>query len=212
MIAALFVQEGGCYSGLEGVDAWPESRDARLYPGPHPVVAHHPCQRWGKFYFGSPLTVARTGVRKKMGDDNGCFEAALAAVKKWGGVIEHPWGSKAWAHFGINRPNRRGGWERASLLDGGWTCCVEQGQYGHYARKPTMLYAFGIDPPELRWGKTEAKFDPEVIARLGIKKARRIGEVSFKGGGVDSTARIHTPIEFRDLLIAMARSAKVSNE
>ena len=80
LVATLFVQEKGCYSGLPGVDAWPKSRDARLYAGPWPVVAHPPCQRWGKMWFGQPLMVKRTGVRKKKGDDGGCFAAALAAV------------------------------------------------------------------------------------------------------------------------------------
>ena len=43
-VAALFVEKGGCYYGLNGVDPWPAGRDARLYNGPHPVVAHPPCQ------------------------------------------------------------------------------------------------------------------------------------------------------------------------
>jgi hypothetical protein len=208
MVAALYVQEGGSYYGLPDIDPWPQSRDARKYLGPSPVVAHPPCQRWGKFWFGSPLTVARTGIRKKLGDDGGCFEAALASVRQWGGVLEHPWGSHAWKHFGLTVPGRAGGWIEADAL-GGWTCCVEQGQYGHYARKPTLLYAFGARTPELKWGKTEARLDPELIARVGLKKAKRIGELSVRGGGVDSTARIHTPTPFRDLLIDMAKSCHV---
>ena len=39
LVAALFVQEGGAYYGQPGVDPWPESRDARAYAGPWPVVA-----------------------------------------------------------------------------------------------------------------------------------------------------------------------------
>jgi hypothetical protein len=35
----------------------------------------------------------------------------------------------------------------------------------------------------------------------------RAGELAFKGGGVNSTARIHTPTAFREILIGMARSA-----
>lgn len=34
MIAALFVQKGGVYWDLPGVDPWDEERDARLYAGP----------------------------------------------------------------------------------------------------------------------------------------------------------------------------------
>lgn len=48
MIAALYVETDGAYFGLPGVDPWDEARDARKYAGPHPVVAHPPCQRWGK--------------------------------------------------------------------------------------------------------------------------------------------------------------------
>ena len=40
MLAALFVETNGCYWDLPGVDPWDIIRDARLYPGPFPVVAH----------------------------------------------------------------------------------------------------------------------------------------------------------------------------
>lgn len=205
MIAALFVQECGCYYGLPNVDPWPESRDARAYAGPHPVVAHPPCQRWGKMYFGQPLTVKLTGKRKILGDDDGCFEAALAAVRRFGGVLEHPEQSKAWQHFGLIEPPRNGGWIVADW-QGGWTCCVEQGRYGHYARKPTWLYAVGCDLPSLDWGKGRPRLDPAIIERMGFKRAQKLGEVGGRGGGTDSSPRIHTPAQFRDLLIGMAES------
>lgn len=60
-------------------------------------------------WFGQPLTVKRTGQRKTLGDDGGCFESALASVRRFGGVIEHPWGSLAWPHFGLTTPGRGGG-------------------------------------------------------------------------------------------------------
>jgi hypothetical protein len=47
MIAALYVETDGAYFGVPGVDPWDEARDARRYAGPHPIVAHPPCQRWG---------------------------------------------------------------------------------------------------------------------------------------------------------------------
>lgn len=209
MIAALFVQTGGSYFGLAGIDPWDETRDARLYSGPHPVVGHPPCQRWGRMYFGQPLTVKRTGKRKKLGDDGGCFAAMLAAARKYGGVLEHPKDSKAWAYFGLYEPPVGGGWVMADKL-GGWTCCVEQGRYGHYARKPTWLLVYGVareDLPELDWGVSEARYDPKVVARMGLARAKRLGEVDARGGGTDSTPRIRTPPLFRDLLIRIARSA-----
>lgn len=208
MIAALYVSPTGSYAGLDGVDLWDQARDARLYDGPWPVVAHPPCQRWGKFWAGQPLWIKRTGERKIKGDDGGCFKAALDAVRRWGGVLEHPWGSHAWPHFGLNTPPRAGGWIAADF-EGGWTCCVEQGRYGHYARKPTLLYAVGVDLPDLDWGKSEHRIPQWAIDRYGLAYCKRAGELAFKGGGRDSAPRIGTPKPFRDLLIGMARSADV---
>jgi len=212
-IAALYVEQGGAYWNLEGVDPWDEARDARLYAGPYPVVAHPPCQRWGKFFAGQPLFIKRTGIRKEKGDDGGCFVSALAAVRQWGGVLEHPEHSHAWAHFGFNKPPRHGGWVAADYLGGGrfgWTCCVEQGRYGHHARKPTWLYAVDTARPELDWGKSEMRLDPEIVERIGLERAKRRGEVAAKGGGVDSAPRIGTPAPFRDLLLSIARTAHQS--
>ena len=218
-IAALFVETGGSYFGLNGVDPWDEARDARKYAGPWPVVAHPPCQRWGRFWAGQPLWIARTGERKTKGDDGGCFAAAFAAVREWGGVLEHPEGSHAWVHFGLNKPPRKGGWVSADLDGyippghrGGWTCCVEQGQYGHYARKPTWLLVYGPERgelPELRWGKSEPSFPQWAIDRYGLAYCKRAGELAFKGGGKDNHHRIGTPTPFRDLLISMVQSVPV---
>jgi len=207
MIAALYVEKNGCYFGIDGIEPWDEERDARRYAGPWSVVAHPPCQRWGKFWAGQPLHIKRTGERKVKGADEGCFAAALYAVRTWGGVLEHPEGSHAWAHFGLNEPPREGGWVAADFR-GGWTCCVEQRGYGHYARKPTWLYANGVELPELKWGKSERQLDPAVVARMGLKRAIRLGEADRGGGGRDSAPRIGTPAEFRDLLILIASSRK----
>jgi len=208
MIAALFVSANGPYFGLDNVDPWDAERDARQYSGPYPVVAHPPCQRWGKMWAGSPKHIARTGKRKIKGDDGGCFKAALAAVRQFGGVLEHPYGSHAWPHFGLKRPPRSGGWIQADEY--GWTCCVEQGRYGHYARKPTYLYAVGCNLPELNWGIGEANYPEWAIEKYGLKKVKRMGEMAFKGGGVDSKIRIYTPALFQSVLINMASSVTIS--
>lgn len=215
MISALYVQKDGAYFGLHGVDPWDECRDARKYAGPWPVVAHPPCQRWGKFWAGQPLHISKTGQRKVKGDDEGCFAAALRSVREWGGVLEHPEGSHAWEYFGLNKPPRNGGWiwaDGGSYIPdgvrGGWTCCVEQGRYGHYARKPTWLLAYGMerrDLPELRWGRSEPAFPQWALERYGLAKCKRAGELAFQGGGKDSGPRIGTPPEFLELLLGLAR-------
>ena len=202
MIAALFVETNGCYFGLPDVDPWDQARDARLYAGPHPVVAHPPCQRWGRFWHGSP----RKPHQFKLGDDEGCFEAALAAVREWGGVLEHPADSHAWARFDLNRPDRRCEWVAADW-QGGWTCYVDQAHYGHGAKKPTWLYAAHVDPPLLDMRRVAQRLDPVVLARHGYAVARRRGLVSLVGGKDKTAKRNATPHEFRDLLLGIARSA-----
>jgi hypothetical protein len=201
-VAALYVEPAGCYAGLPGVDPWPESRDARAYAGSQPVVAHPPCQRWGRFWHGS----TRKPHQFKLGEDGGCFAAALAAVRRWGGVLEHPADSRAWAVFGLNTPDRSGGWVNADF-EGGWTCYVEQGHYGHLSRKGTWLYACKVELPSLRWGVGEQRLHPVALERYGYAKARRIGMMAMVGGKDKTAIRNATPPEFRDVLLAIARTA-----
>lgn len=201
-VAALYVETDGCYFGMPHVDPWDERRDARLYDGPLPVVAHPPCQRWGRFWHGS----TRKPHQHELGDDGGCFSAALAAVRKWGGVLEHPADSRAWAHFGLKAPPRGGGWIAADF-EGGFTCYVEQGFYGHASRKPTWLYASGVDLPSLHWGRGEQRIPQWMIDRYGYEKARRIGVVAMVGGKDKTRIRNATPGPFRDLLISIAETA-----
>lgn len=203
-VAALYVETNGAYFGLPGVEPWDQARDARLYDGPHPVVAHPPCQRWGDMWMGSPLVIARTGLRKKLGDDGGCFAAALAAVRKFGGVLEHPEGSRAWEFFGLNKPPREGGWIMADW-EGGWTCRVEQVAYGHVVRKSTWLYAAGCELPSLQWGVDPRKLPSMVQPSKARVAAGRTPSVNAHG--VPDRLRVHTPAPFRDVLLGMARSA-----
>ena len=202
-IAALYVETGGSYFGLPGVDPWDEARDARQYPGPHPVVAHPPCQRWGRFWSGNPTQQPRL----KKGDDNGCFAAALASVREFGGVLEHPEASHAWSAFGLNKPPKTGGWIAADFM-GGWTCCVEQGHYGHLSRKATWLYAYGVDLPELIWGPSSVDLR---VAGAGFHSKAERDAARLAGNAarnqLPTKLRNVTPAPFRDLLISMARSA-----
>lgn len=201
-IAALYVAKGGAYWNLDGVEPWDEARDARLYAGPWPVVAHPPCERWGRYWFGGPS--AR--VRRIKGDDGGCFAAALASVRRWGGVLEHPAASSAWSHFGLNAPPHKGGWIAADF-QGGWTCHVEQGAYGHRARKATWLYAVGVDLPSLRWGGAPGDFvrlDEGFHSTEERRRAVRTGACQR----LSKKQRTATPPPFRELLLSMARSVR----
>lgn len=193
MIAALFVETNGCYSGIPGVDPWDKARDARLYAGPHPVVAHPPCQLWTRF---AHVNFARWGgEHNRPGNDMGCFASAVSSVRQWGGVLEHPAHSDAWRAYGLAAP-RAIGWQ---YVDDGWVCEVWQSAYGHRASKATWLYYCGrAIPPAMRWTRRAGTHQIGFHDQRG--KARNKPTVSGKAASA-------TPIEFRDLLLSIARTA-----
>ena len=197
MIAALFVHRGGVYWDLPDVDPWDESRDARLYAGPWPVVAHPPCSRWCRL---AGLVEARWG--HKRGEDGGCFASALASVRRWGGVLEHPAYSDAWATFSLPIPSRSGGWQRGFC--GGWSCHVEQSRYGHPAKKATWLYAYGTDLPTLSWGS-----DPDTKSTALVSWCGNHVSTGETRPRVGKSAASATPLAFRDVLLGIARSVRV---
>ena len=205
LIAALCVETDGCYFGLPGVDPWDKARDAREYDGPHPVVCHPECQRWGRFWHGS----TRKPHQFELGDDGGLFMSCLISVHLYGGVIEHPAESRAWGFFGLPIPVKGAGWSEPDQY-GGRSCYVEQVHYGHPARKATYLYAIGIyfEAFDLIWDRTRAVVPQWMIDRYGEAKARKIGVVAMMGGKDKQAKRNRTPLPFRDLLIAMARSVR----
>lgn len=196
-IAALYVDPRGHYAGLPGVELWDEKRDARGYRGPYPVVAHPPCSRWCRL---AGLVEARWGHER--GEDGGCFEHALDAVRTWGGVLEHPAYTDAWRAYGLPRPHPYGGWQRG--LCGGWVAHVEQARYGHQARKATWLYAYGTDePPGMEWGVSAAGANLALVSNCG----NRIPLTDSRRRLIKREAFI-TPLEFRDVLLGIARSSR----
>lgn len=194
-VAALFVQPDGCYSSLAIVDAWPESRDARKYTGPFPVVAHPPCQLWGAL---ACVNFKRWGgEHNRPGNDGGCFASALRSVVQWGGVLEHPAKSRAFAAHGIPKPVGKG-WVRVGLHE--WVCEVWQSAYGHRANKATWLFYSGDVPPfELRWERPRG--------------THQVGRYDRRGKGANkptlSKAEANaTPLDFRDALIRLAVASR----
>jgi hypothetical protein len=197
-VAALYVEKDGAYYGLDGVDPWDEERDARGYAGPYPVVAHPPCQKWCQL---APLNASRIDGYL-VGDDGGCFASALAAVRKWGGVLEHPALSYAWPAHDLPAPQGTGGWTRA-FWDEGWVTEVSQVAYGHEARKRTWLYYVGdVAPPALDWREPPATMQ---VSAFGLTRGTPT-RWTYKTS-LDKGKSKYTPEAFRDVLLSMARSA-----
>jgi hypothetical protein len=113
--------------------------------------------------------------------------------------------SKAWDAFGLTKPPRGGGWVSSGAL--GATCYVEQGFYGHLSRKPTWLFAAHHNWLDLKWGVGKQRLHPIALEKHGYAKARRIGMMAMVGGKDKTKIRNATPPEFRDMLLAVARTA-----
>jgi hypothetical protein len=190
MIAALFVARGGAYWELDGVDAWDDRRDARLYDGDMRVVAHPPCSSWCQL---ARLNEKRWG--RKVGDDGGCFESALRSVLRCGGILEHPAETIAWKAHGLPRPTH-GCWTRWGLLGDAWVTEVQQGAYGHSARKRTWLLAVSEDEPRaMNWSTPAPKATVSFLRNHGGGRLQRLTKKQAKA----------TPVAFRDALLSIAR-------
>jgi len=159
---------------------WDETRDATRWPGGAPVIAHPPCAQWARL--------------RKFARENQETKAhalyALAQVRRWTGVLEHPIGSTLWSAAKLPRPGE---------LDdhGGFTLVVDQFWFGHPAQKRTWLYVCGIAPADV----------PPIPFKLGypthfIKPSRA------RRGSAPTTGRRFregTPPDFAQWLIELAR-------
>ena len=171
MIAALHVESRGVYAGLPDVDLWDRDRDARTYAGPWPVVAHPPGARWGRSWGGHPTQQPRL----VLGDDEGCFAAALDAMRRHGGVLEPPEASPAWT--GLRTPHatesRR---VVVTAWQGEWTCCVEKDTTGTAPARPqggTQWAASCLAPANATQAAVKAWYSPKAAGFIGHENLRK---------------------------------------
>ena len=170
-VAALYIDPRGPYPRMAGVDCWDEARDARLYAGPWPVVAHPPCGPWSSL---------RTLSRETTAD---CATRAVEQVRMFGGVLEHPQGSKLWEACGLPDP-----------------FVVDQCDFGHVARKRTWLYIVGGTPGPLPVRRVPTHW----CSGVHTPGARGKPPAGIKICSAQQRRR--TPPAFAEWLVAIARS------
>jgi len=192
-VAALYIDPRGPYPSMPGVECWDEKRDACLYDGPHPVVAHPPCGPWGKLrhLYG--------------GQDRDCALRAVEQVRAFGGALEHPAGSKLWEHCKLPMTSVE--------LDryGGFSLEVEQVAWGHVARKKTWLYLCGIDRGEVVRGIRTGGTPTHWLS--GGRAHSRKGSGGFAPPGIkicSAQQRRRTPPLFAAWLVSLARMSTVA--
>ena len=185
VVAALFVDRNGPYFSMPSVDAWDESRDARGYAGPFPVVAHPPCGPWSSLRH---LRVAS--------DDRELAPLAVEFVRRFGGVLEHPHTSILWPTLGLPRA---GGDERDAF--GGRTLLVDQCDFGHPVRKRTRLYIVSREVPPRPPPREPTHWCS------GTHTPGQRGTVPRGIKVCSATQRRRTPLAFAEFLVAIARGA-----
>lgn len=132
LVTVLFACGDSIYKQMPGCDVWDETRDARKWLGGTPVVAHPPCRMWGRL-----RALARGNDAEKM-----LALLAVEKVRKFGGVLEHPYKSTLWEAANLPFPGRRDQW-------GGYTLAFPQWWWGHKAEKATWFYVLGCEPDDL---------------------------------------------------------------
>ena len=180
-VAVLFARRDSVYKTLRDCDVWDEDRDARNWPGGLPVVAHPPCRAWGRL---------RHFARPRPGE----IELAVQAVdhvRIWGGVLEHPSGSRLW----VSRLPSPGSIDSF----GGWTLPILQYWWGHRAEKATWLYIVGCTPDEL----------PSIPLVMGrpthvIQSNKKVDARPH----VTKAEREHTPVALAEWLLETARRSR----
>jgi hypothetical protein len=195
MIAALYIDPLGLYPRLPDVDAWGELRDARRYAGPFPVVAHPPCGPWGALR------------HLYQGAEHDCGPRAVEQVRAFGGVLEHPRGSKLWRECGLPAPG-----EPADCY-GGFSVEVDQCAWGHVARKCTWLYIVGAPRAEvlagIKTGGTPTHWTSGSRDNPDRPTTRRGAPVPPGIKVCSAQQRRRTPPAFAAWLLSIARMARV---
>jgi hypothetical protein len=200
-VAALYVDRLGPYPQMPGVDCWDEKRDARLYWGPHPVVAHPPCGPWSSL---------RHLYR---GGEHDCGPRAVEQVRVFGGVLEQPAGSKLWEFCRLPKPvsgdwvPQRHDWYVDQLA--GWSVQVEQVSWGHPCRKPTWLFFVGVTSTLALMGRrTGGTVTHWCSGGRGDNPKRRGPPIPPGIKAASAQIRRRTPPAFAEWLVSLAQSAR----
>lgn len=193
-VAVLFARVDSVYKADPRCDVYDHERDARTWPGGVPVVAHPPCRAWGRFRaFAKPLPHERD-----------LAILAVAHVRKFGGVLEHPVASQLWPVAGLPQPGERDEF-------GGWTLPIHQNWFGHRACKPTLLYIVGVEPSEIPRMPMQLGEATHVIAQMRTRldgTRKRKGEAGWRPE-VTKAEREHTPPALAAWLVDLAELCEV---
>lgn len=176
-VSAIYVDRRGPYADLVG-ETYDVARDARTFKGSGPVVAHPPCGPWGRLSW-------------RCNQDPETARHAVDQVRRVGGVLEHPNGSRLFKAMGIPV----GDWsnpERETDQWGGYTIRVNQIDMGHRGIKSTILYIVGTDELPLGLALHQEGATPHPVQNMG-KVERRLTPPALAYHLASLAASCHAP-------------------
>ena len=132
-ITVLFVSDKSYYLRDERFDCWTKKRDVTNFCDMSPVIAHPPCRLWGRL-----RSLSTADKSEKL-----LAVSSVAHIRVFGGVLEHPAGSKLWSECGLPIPGQ--GYD----IFGGFSISINQSWFGYPAVKNTWLYINGCTVSEL---------------------------------------------------------------
>ena len=132
MIPVLFTQENSNYDKIKLFDCYNIKRNALSFTDRIPLIAHPPCRKFSKL---RGLSTAPLSEKK-------LAFFALARIRQFGGILEHPRSSTLWKNGNFNLDGSIDSY-------GGFLRSVDLSWFGFPARKKTMLYFCGIAPGQL---------------------------------------------------------------
>ena len=183
-VAILCCSPKSIYKSFPGLDCFDKNRDARSFAGSGPVIAHPPCRYWlpTASLFGRQAREKADPVIMDAEMELGIFCAEQ--VKRCGGILEQPRGSRLWEAAGLPMP-AYGGPIAFSMM-------VWQGWWGFEFRKATWLFFSGIE---------------RMAINLPIMHRARYGD--RKQASLRHCHLAKTCPAFAEWLIALARTASV---
>lgn len=94
IIPVLFARKDSVYKTLPGTDVYDVERDALTWLGGSALIAHPPCRAWGQLkYFAKPRP-----------NEKELAVWAIENIRRWGGVLEHPYRSDLWKSLNLPLP------------------------------------------------------------------------------------------------------------
>ena len=128
----LFTEKNSNYLNYDEFDCFDETRNALSCSSRLPLIAHPPCRLFSRL-----RAFSTAHPREKL-----LAFFALAKVRQFGGILEHPRSSLLW---------KTGNFDLSGQVDqyGGFLRSVNLSWFGYPCEKKTMLYFIGISPSQL---------------------------------------------------------------